>query len=96
VAGLLLRRCVERQRPAPGPGARPTVRLALVTGAGVGAVTSLLAAAASGAAGPGRFAQVGPDWWSVGPLAGVEVAVVAAATLLVLRPPTTPRLSFGR
>ena len=35
--------------------------------------------------GPGRLGETGPTWWLVAVLAGLEVAAVMAATLLVLR-----------
>jgi hypothetical protein len=40
-----------------------------------------LALLSAGPAGPGRMATTGPDWWAVGPAAGLEVAAAAAVTL---------------
>jgi hypothetical protein len=59
--------------------------VAALTGAAVVVATAALGGLVSGAAGPGRLADVGPDWRAVGPLAGAEVAAVAAAVLLLLR-----------
>ncbi|MFC5502860.1 DUF6350 family protein [Lysinimonas soli] len=48
---------------------------ALGGGLAGGALLGLLSAASAGAAGPGRFQQVGPDPWAVGIAAGIEFAV---------------------
>lgn len=65
-----------------------TWRRAGAVGLGTGAVAGLgfaiLAAAAAGAAGPGRLGHAGPPWWS-GFVVAVEIGAVAAATLLVRR-----------
>ena len=49
------------------------------------AAVTVLSLLASGPAGPGRLADTGPTWWATGLAAGLEVAVVMAAALLVLR-----------
>lgn len=63
---------------------------ALPLGAGTGAVAGLLmalaAASTSGAAGPGRFAAVGPDPVLTGLLAAVEIGLPAMLAAAVLRP----------
>jgi hypothetical protein len=51
------------------------------TGGLVGAVTALLAWLASGAAGPGRMATVGPVAWQVGLAVALEVALGALAAV---------------
>lgn len=51
----------------------------LVTGSGVGAVVTLLAAASGGPLGHGRLAAVGPSPWRVGLLAVAELGVTSAA-----------------
>lgn len=48
---------------------------------GGGAVLGLLAAASAGAAGPGRFSEVGPDGWAVAIAATIEFAVGIALGL---------------
>ena len=49
------------------------------------AAVTVLSLLASGPAGPGRLAETGPTWWVTGLAAGLEVAAVMAAALLVLR-----------
>ncbi len=60
-----------------------------------GLLLGLLAAASAGAAGPGRFQQVGPDAWAVGLSAGIEFAVAIgvgiAASSRMPRPSATDR-----
>lgn len=85
LAALLLRRGLARPGAPVLAGWRRVVEAAAVTGAVLGAAMALLVLAAAGSAGPGRMAEVGPDWWAVGPLAGLEIAAVVAATLLLLR-----------
>jgi hypothetical protein len=85
LAALLLRRGLGRPGAPPADGWRPVAEVAALTGAAVVVATAALGGLVSGAAGPGRLADVGPDWWAVGPLAGAEVAAVAAAVLLLLR-----------
>jgi hypothetical protein len=59
----------------------PAVRWIVATGLGIGVVggllLGLLALAASGAAGPGRLAQVGPDPLAVGLWAALEIGLAA-------------------
>ena len=50
-----------------------------------GIVLGALAAFGSGSAGPGRLAQIGPDPWSVGLWAGVEIAAAAVVGFVVAR-----------
>lgn len=87
-AALVVRRAARR----PGPARRPLLscrrddlEVAGATGIGAGTVVALLSALSAGSAGPGRMAEVGPDWWAVGPVTALEVAAVAAAVLLALR-----------
>ena len=49
-----------------------------------GLAVSVLCLLASGPAGAHRMHDVGPVWWQVGPIAGLEVAAVAAATVALL------------
>ena len=76
LAGVAVRSIVAR---APDDAGAPHGLTFLVTALGGGAVggvlLGLLAAASAGAAGPGRFHQVGPDPWAVGLAAGIEFAV---------------------
>jgi hypothetical protein len=58
----------------------------LATGVVGGLVLGLLALAASGAAGPGRLAQVGPDPLAVGLWAALEIGLAATAGYLAARP----------
>jgi hypothetical protein len=86
VAGGVLAGLLARRSPAPvGGGWRAVAGTAGCAGALVAGAMAGLALVASGPAGPGRLAETGPAWWAVGPAAGLEVALVMAATLLVLR-----------
>jgi hypothetical protein len=88
-AGLLAALVLRRAAADTGsPGVRPwrsALRSAGLVGAFVGAGVAALAAVCAGPAGPGRMAETGPDWWAVGPAAGLEVATVVAAALLLRR-----------
>ncbi len=59
------------------------VLIGILSGALAGLAIGLLAWAASGSAGPGRLADVGPDGVSVGVWAGVELAVSITVGLLM-------------
>lgn len=61
-------------------------RLARAGAAGLltGVMVAVLALLASGSAGAHRLRHVGPVWWQVGPLAGLEVALVGVAAVVVL------------
>jgi hypothetical protein len=61
-----------------------TVATGLAMGVVGGAALGLLAAFASGAAGPGRLSQVGPDPLSVGLWAGVEIGLAALLGLIAV------------
>jgi len=63
---------------------------ALGSGALTGAVLALLARCASGPAGPGRMAQLGPQWWPVGASFALEVGLGALGYVLLRR--GAPRL----
>ena len=67
---------------------RALLRSTAVTAGLVGAVVAVAVAGlgwlSAGPAGPGRMASTGPDWWAVGPVAGLEVAAAAAVTLAAL------------
>ncbi|WP_213815950.1 DUF6350 family protein [Glaciihabitans sp. dw_435] len=71
------------ERPTPNAGIIPRL---LATGLGMGvvggALLGLLAWASSGAAGPGRLHQVGPDPLVVGLWAALEIGVAAVLGLL--------------
>jgi hypothetical protein len=89
LAGALAALLVRRSAARSGALDLGSTRVLLETSAVVGALTGLACGAltllSAGSAGPGRMADVGPDWWAVAPASAVEVAVVAAATLLLLR-----------
>lgn len=88
LAGLVLRRTARRPGPPPVPalaGWRDDVRAGGLAGLGTGLLVGLLTGLSAGSAGPGRMAEVGPQWWLVSPAVAVEVALAAAATLAVLR-----------
>lgn len=88
VCGVLL-------RARPGAHRIDGVRSIALTALGMGAVAGielgLLAWWSSGALGPGRLHEVGPNPWLVGALAAAEVAVAAAIGLAV-----SGRAAFGR
>ncbi len=75
VAFLLRRGCEQ---------VRQVVEMCGLVGALVGLGTGALALLSAGSAGPGRMADVGPDWWAVGLASGLEVATAAGVTLLLL------------
>jgi hypothetical protein len=86
--GVVLRRGhTARRREAGLPAASLGVWVALAAGTGVvgGALLGLLAAAASGSAGPGRLAQVGPDPLAVALWATVEFATACGIGLAAAR-----------
>ena len=82
VAGLLAP-AVRLRWPRPAGARSPRPRA--VAGGLLAAAVAVLCLLASGPAGPGRLGETGPTWWLVAVLAGLEVAAVMAATLLVLR-----------
>ena len=84
-AGVLAGVLAHRSGAVADDGWRPLAEVSAVAGGLVAAVVAVLALLASGPGGPGRLAETGPDWWAVAPVAGLEVAVVMAAALLVLR-----------
>ncbi len=71
-------------RAAGVSGRRAAVRLAGWTGLAVGVALAVLAGLAGGPLGAGRLAAVGPSPWQLGGAAGIEVAVLAALTALVV------------
>jgi hypothetical protein len=85
LAGLLGALLAHRAGSVPAHGWRPVAEVSGVVGGLVAAAVAVLALLASGPAGPGRMVETGPTWWLVASLAGVEVAVLMAAGLLVLR-----------
>ena len=84
-AGVLAGVLAHRSGAVADDGWRPLAEVSAVAGGLVAAAVAVLALLASGPGGPGRLAETGPDWWAVAPVAGLEVAVVMAAALLVLR-----------
>ena len=84
-AGVLAGVLAHRSGAVAAEGWRPLAEVSAVAGGLVAAAVAVLALLASGPGGPGRLAETGPDWWAVAPVAGLEVAVVMAAALLVLR-----------
>jgi hypothetical protein len=85
LAGLLAAVLAHRAGRVLADGWRPVAEVSAVAGGLVAAVVTVLALLASGPAGPGRLVETGPTWWLLGPCAGLEVAAVMAAGLLVLR-----------
>ncbi len=84
-AGVLAGVLAHRSGAVADDGWRPLAEVSAVAGGLVAAAVAVLALLASGPGGPGRLAETGPDWWAVAPVAGLEVAVVMAAALVVLR-----------
>jgi hypothetical protein len=87
---VVIRQRMQRVGTAPTfAAAIPTLRVQLVTGMGMGVVAGvllgLLAWWSSGAMGPGRLAEVGPNPLLVGVLAFVEVGIAACVGMLVGR-----------
>ena len=70
--------------PSLGTVLRSTAVTAGLVGGLVAVAVAGLAWLSAGPAGPGRMATTGPDWWAVGPVAGLEVAAAAAVTLVAL------------
>ncbi|MCY7372754.1 MAG: DUF6350 family protein [Spirochaetaceae bacterium] len=64
---------------------RPVLETCGLVGALVGLATGALALLSAGSAGPGRMADVGPDWWAVALASSMEVATAATVTLLLLQ-----------
>jgi hypothetical protein len=100
LAGAATRPFVARalDRAATGEGASHVLPLIVTTiGGGVfgGLLMGLLAAASSGAAGPGRFQQVGPDALSVGLVAGIEFAVAIGIGIAASSRLPRPRARSG-
>jgi hypothetical protein len=85
LAGLLAAVLAHRAESVPAEGWRPLAEVAAVVGGLVAATVAVLSLLASGPAGPGRMVETGPTWWLVALAAGLEVAAVMAAGLLVLR-----------
>lgn len=81
VAGFAVALLVRRRGAATSP-----VPLGALTGLVAGLVLGVLAAASAGAAGPGRFAAVGPDGLLVGLLTAVLVGLPAMLGAAVVRP----------
>lgn len=78
----------------------PPARWFVLSGVGMGVVGGVvlgaLAAFASGAAGPGRLSQIGPDALSVGIWAAVEIALAAVLGFFASRRRTTARTTDAR
>jgi hypothetical protein len=85
-AGLLVDRSARRQPTDPLTTWRELAQVAAATGGFAAVALALLAASASGPAGPGRLAHTGSAWWLVGLLAAVETATVTGLVLAVRRP----------
>ena len=70
--------------PSLGTLLRSTAATAGLVGGLVAVAVAGLAWLSAGPAGPGLMATTGPDWWAVGPVAGLEVAAATAVTLAAL------------
>ena len=84
-AGGLAATLAHRSGAVPYAGWRPVAEVCAVAGGLLALAVAVLALLASGPAGPGRLTETGPTWWLIAPLAGLEVAAVMAAVLLLLR-----------
>lgn len=84
LAGLLLDRRDRRLTTSQLTGWRRTAAVGMGIGVTAGLAFAVLAAATSGAAGPGRLTEVGPPWWG-GLVVAAEVGLVATVTLLARR-----------
>lgn len=73
-----------------GGATTATAPLGALTGVVAGTVLGVLAAASGGAAGPGRFASVGPDALLAAVLTAVLVGLPAALAAAVVRPRLPP------
>jgi Family of unknown function (DUF6350) len=81
VSGVLVDRAAAREPAQPISSWRDLLRVAGLTGAVSGLALGVLAAAASGPAGPGRLAHTGPTAWWVALAAAATTAVVVASIL---------------
>ncbi|WP_375401259.1 DUF6350 family protein [uncultured Amnibacterium sp.] len=81
VAGFVVGVLTARRSERPLPGLR-LLGIGLLGGLVGGALLALLAAAASGAMGPGRLAVAGPDALLVGCVAALEIAIPAVLGLV--------------
>ena len=94
VVAAFLAAALLRPRFSAALGNHSRTAWTIGTGAGMGVVGGVvlgcLAAFSSGAAGPGRLAQAGPDGLSVGIWAGVEIGLAAILGLVA-----APRRSTG-
>lgn len=79
--GVLAGRRLLRDRGGVPGGWAAAGRDVALTGLVTGGLAAVLAWVASGPAGPGRLAEVGPQGWAVGAAVGVEVAVGCAVAL---------------
>jgi hypothetical protein len=86
VAGVLVDRAARREPGQQISSWRDLFRVAALTGIGTGLLLGLLAAAASGPAGPGRLGHAGPTAWWVGLAAAGATAVIVAGILAGRRP----------
>lgn len=85
VAAVLVRRLCGRTWSPDLRSWRDVLEVSGLVGVVVGTAVGVLAALASGSAGPGRMTEVGPDWWVVAPVTGLETAAVVSVALLALR-----------
>ena len=88
VAALVLSRTAGHPGPPRAPelaGWQEDLQASGLAGLGAGLLLTPLMWLSAGSAGPGRMVDVGPDWWAVGPAVSVEVAIVAAVALVILR-----------
>jgi Family of unknown function (DUF6350) len=81
-AAALLISYRRRRSGVEAPGIGPALLIALGIGIVAGIELGLLAWWSSGAIGPGRLHNVGPDPWMVGLFAAAEIAVAAAIGMI--------------
>jgi len=85
VVAAFLAAALLRPKFSAALGDHSRIAWTIATGVGMGIVGGVvlgaLAAFASGAAGPGRLTQVGPDWLSVGLWAALEIGLAATVGL---------------
>ncbi len=93
LAGIVCAVVVARRLWSLRPGV--AAAWAGLAGAASGGLLAVAAWLSGGALGGGRMATLGPSWWQVGLAAGLEIALVAAATGWALRYREVHRVTPG-